>query len=204
MLLAHLLGQPIGERLLFKWIAEALRHTVGGVRIPQIQVQEPIVTGGVFVEPFERDGFAFVGVVDAAAARIVNFGKTRVNMPRAVTLAKRRNHRGVFETVLTQSARPTGAIESRLKRAVFAFEKRIRRDAAVIDDAVQDAGPTAKQRGARGQTRHIGRVTVVVAHAARGDSVDVGRGVAVITVTTQMIGPQRIDVEVKQAHKSGR
>ena len=104
---------------------------------------------------------------------------------------------------LLERRRQAGGRQAVAEPAIRPIDARVGARAAVVDHAGVDAEAAGHQRGARGQARRIRAVGVVEPHALRRDAVDVGRGVPVIPVAAEVVGPQGVEVEVENAHGLG-
>ncbi len=70
----------------------------------------------------------------------------------------------------------------------------------VVDDAGGGAESTAEKGGPAGEARGVGGVKVLEDEALGGELVDVGGGWAVVAVTSEVFWPERVDVDVEDAH----
>ena len=119
-----------------------------------------------------------------------------------VALAKGRDHRRVKAEVLKLTAQALG-VEDVAEVAELSLDLGLCGGTAVPDDAGLDTESSGIERRARRQARSIRRVTLLKDDALPGQSVDVGAGSAMVSVAAQVIGPQRIDVDIENSHKSG-
>jgi hypothetical protein len=71
----------------------------------------------------------------------------------------------------------------------------------VIDHTIVNSETTSEQRRPARQTGNIGRMHVIENGGVCSKLVDIRAGVAVIAVTAEMVGPQRIDVYIENAHR---
>ena len=70
----------------------------------------------------------------------------------------------------------------------------------VVVHPVANPERAGDQRRSARQARHVGGVHVGEACAPLGDGVDVRRGVAVVAVAAEVIGPHRVDVDPENPH----
>ncbi len=73
----------------------------------------------------------------------------------------------------------------------------------MIDHAVMNPESATEERGARGETGRIRNMAAIKLHAVCRHAVDTRAGCPVIAIAAEMIGPQRINIEVEDAHKRG-
>ncbi|OQA38216.1 MAG: hypothetical protein BWY52_03287 [Chloroflexi bacterium ADurb.Bin325] len=196
--LAHLLGQPRGQRIVLEGVAELRRRAVGRVRIPVVDVQEPVIRRRVALEPFQRGRRHIVRQLHAAEAGVVDLAPARMPPPGGVPLPEGADA-GRIEARGAQLGDPARAPHLVAEAAVAALVLQVRGDASVVDRAVMIAEPAGVQRGARGQARRIRHIAVLEPDALRGDPVEVGAGVPVIAVAAQVVGSQGVDVDIEDA-----
>ena len=85
--------------------------------------------------------------------------------------------------------------------ATLALGPEVGGEATVVHDAVADTEHAGDQRRATREAGHVRRVDVVEADTLGRDGVDVGAGVAVVAVAAEVVGAQRVDVDVEEAHE---
>ena len=95
-------------------------------------------------------------------------------------------------------------VQTRPELTIRPVDHRIRVSTAVIDHAIVDTEAAGQQRGPTRQAGHVRGMHVVEDGGIKGECVNVGAGVAVVAVAAQMIGPQGVDVDIKNAHESIR
>ena len=177
---------------------------VGSVRVPVVDVEIPVVAGGVVGEPAIDDGLDGLGGFHAALAGVVDFVEAGVEMPGGVALPERTDHGGV-EAELLKLAGEALVVEVVAEVAAGALDFGLGGGAAVSDHAGVDAEPARVEGGARRQAGGVGRVGSLEYHALAGKGVDGGAGVAMIAVAAEVVGAKAVDVDVKDAHGiSGR
>src|SRR5690606_17197810 len=194
--------EPGRERVVDEGVLHVHRHAVGRVRVPIIDVQEPIVGGGVPGHPFVNDGLDDLGRLHAALAGVVDFVEAGVEMPGRVALTEGADHRGVITAELELAGKAL-LVEEVAKVAPGALDLGLGGGAAVADHAGVDAEAPGIQGGARGQAGRVGGVAVFEHDALPGDPVDGGAGVAMVAVATEVVGTAGVDVDVEDAHGSG-
>ena len=197
--LADLFRKPGRQRLVGEWLAVATRCAVWRVRVPEVDVQEPVVLPGVARQPVERHRAHLVGALAAAFAGVVDLVEVGVPVPGGVALAEGTD-RCRAQAGLAQLPHPARAGKRRAELPAGPLDERVRRHAAVVDDAGVDAEAPGEEGGAAGQAGHVGGVAVVEAHALLGQPVDVRAGRAVVSVAAEMVGAQRVDVDREDAH----
>src|ERR1700691_5831860 len=70
----------------------------------------------------------------------------------------------------------------------------------MTDDAVMNSEAARDQRAARGTAWRIGRIHGLEPDRVARDSVDRRAGVAMVAVAAEMVGAQRIDIDIEQSH----
>ena len=197
--LPHLIGEPLGKRIVGERFTVFLGHAVGCVRIPIVDVKEPIVLGGVVGEPLSHHrGNLFCGF-HSAFAGIVNLVKAGVKLPGSVALSKGTDLGGVEAGVLELSWECV-QFDPIPEIAAVSLDKRIRCGATVADHTAVDAEHPRVKRGARRQAGGVGGVAIGETDGLAGEGVNVWRGVAVVAVASEMVGTQGVDVDVEDAH----
>jgi hypothetical protein len=199
--LAHLLRQPAGKRVVAKRLAELRGNAVGRVGIPQVHVQEPAVPRAVAPQPVVGDRRGLVGVLETHLADVVRLIEAGQPVVGRVTGRERADRRGA-QTGARQPPREAAAADARPVAPLRSVDEEVGGRAAVADDAGVDAEAAGQERGAAGQAGRVGRVAALEADSLGRDPVDVGARVAVMAVAAQVIGPQRVDVDVE--HPQGR
>ena len=91
-------------------------------------------------------------------------------------------------------------MQARPKFSTRAVDDRVSVGAAMIHDAVMNTKASGKQRGTAGQTWHITRMHVLKNARPTSYRVDVRTRLAMIAITTEVIGAQSVDVDIKYAH----
>jgi hypothetical protein len=197
---AHRFGVPGGHRIVGEGVPVLGRRVVGRVRVPQVHVQEPVVAAAAAVEPVERAGQHRIGALDPHAAHQVQcFLEAGVPPRRRVAERKARQRRRVI-AVPVEEPRPRRGRVATHEPALGPPRSQVGGDTAVVDDPVADPERAGDQRGAARQAGHVGRVDVVESDAVASERVDVRGRRAVVAVATDVIGAQRVDVEIQDAH----
>lgn len=159
------------------------------MRIPEVDVQEPVILCAAALQPVDRHGRHVISPVAAAEGGVVNLVEIRVPVPSRMPVAERADGRGV-QPGIAQAADPAGPAQGRLRGPAGALDKRIAGRAAVVDDTGMDPHPPAEQtRAARGAWC-VGDENIVEAHALSRDAIDVWAGGAVIAVAAQVVRAQ--------------
>ena len=197
--LEHVLCHPLGERRVGEGITEAFRCAVGRVRIPDINVQEPLFAAPVALQPVERQPRHLVGVFHAGLAGIDDLAEAGIPVPAAVPFAEARDCCGVIVEI-AQSAHPAFLVEGSRPSAFRALAEWLACRAAMADDAGAHAVPSAPQRGARGMAGHVGDINVLEAHAVARQAVDHRGRIAMVSVAAEMVAPEAVDVDVENVH----
>lgn len=198
----HGVGEPLGQGVVLEGIAVVSGHAVGGVRVPVVEVEEPVVLGGVFGEPLVGDGRDVFGGFYPAKAGVVDLVEAGVEPVGGVALAERRNHRSVIAEFLELPGEAL-LVEDVAETAGRALDLGLGGGAAVANDAGLDAEAAAIHGGAGRQAGGVTGEALPEKHALAGDGVDVGGGVAVVAVATEVVGAAGVDVDVEDAHGKG-
>ena len=198
--LQDIVGKPVGDRRVGERLAVVQRRAVVGVDVPEVEVQVPVVVGGVLVQPAVEHGLNGGDRFLAAVAGVVDFVEPGVELVGRVTLAEGRDHRGVIAQLLELPGEAVFFV-GRAEVAVRALAFGVRRRPAVAHHAGVDPEPALVKRGPRGQAGRVGAVDVVQPRAARRHRVDPRRGVAVVAVAAQVRGVEGVEVEVEDAHR---
>ena len=185
-----------------RMLRHAIEPVAGGfvdpVRVPVVDIEKEVVSVPV------RGGPAQYGLVDFVrrlGPRLqvggMKLGPAQPEPGRAVPRGEVGEADGVV-AVLPQPA--LHQLVPLVRAAVSLFEDlQLRSGAAVGDHAVVDPEP-AGDPAVPG--RHAGGIRAVVPvepHPLGGDFVDGGRGRPAVSVATQVVGPQTVDVEVDDA-----
>ena len=194
-----LLRQPAICRLVLERVAVALLHTIRRVRIPEIQVHEPVVVTPIPVDTIQHGQTDFVRRLLAALPRVVDLVEADVEMPGAVPLGERADTDGVI-TGFTQLAHPRVLRIATLEGAVAALRERIGLNATVVDDTVDDPELAGEERRTRRQTVHVGAAAVGKPNALGGDAIDFRGGIAMVALAAEVIGALGVYVYIENAH----
>ena len=79
---------------------------------------------------------------------------------------------------------------------------RIRIGSSVIDHAIMNAKPPCQQSRAARQTGRVRRMNVIEHHRRLRELIDIGRGISVISVATQVVRPQSINVYIQDSQRA--
>ena len=192
--LLYLFCQPVRQRVVGKWVAVLHGCAVGGMGVPVVDMQEPVIPLGVLFDPVQRQRGHVIRQFHPALAWIVGFTPAGVPPPRGVALAKRADgHR--IQTSLAQLGNPTGGLHPVAELAPRTLVEWVGCHPAVVDRPVMKTGPPAPQRRPRGQAGRIGDIAVVKAPPLAGNPIQVGAGVAVVAVAAQVVWAQGVDVD---------
>ena len=201
--LEQFVGDPVGQRRVGERVAVCKRRAIGRVRVPEVDVQVPLIAGGVFVEPFVHDGHDLLGRLPAAPGGVVHFVEAGVDMMGRMSLPEWRDHRSVKAEFLKLLGHAL-AIEPILKAAPGPFDFRLRGSAPVTDDPRLNAEPPAIQSRARRHAGRVGGVVIGKTHTLGPDRVNRRRRGAVIAVATQVGRRKCVDVDVEDSHGGHR
>ena len=140
-----------------------------------------------------------------APAGVHDLAEACVPMPGGVSIAERADRcRSV--ALLAEDGRESAQADTIVVRARGSFAAKGSSRPGVVYDAVSPADLTGPQGGTRRQARRVGDPAVGESNSFARDAVDVRTRVAVIPVTTQMVRPQAVDVDVKnvRGHRPAR
>src|SRR5687767_8800598 len=100
------------------------------MRVPEVDVQKPVVVLAVVADPFERDGRDLVGALEPASAGVVDLVEVGVPVPGGMAFAEGGDGDG-FDSEIAQAAHPARTAERRCEFSIAAFGERIGCGAAV-------------------------------------------------------------------------
>ena len=195
----NVFGVPGGQRVVGERVAEIGRTAVRRVRVPEVHMQEPAVVGAAPVQPVQHDLGHFVGELHPPLARVVHFVEVGVPVPGRVPFGEGADRGGV-EADVAERAHPAGFSQRRLETPFGPLHKGLRSRAAVVDHAVVNAETAAEKGRPTRHARGIGDVQVFETNTIGGQRIDVGAGGPVVSVAAEVVGAQRIDVDVKDSH----
>ena len=181
-------------------IAEGGGGAVGGVGVPHVDMQEPVVLLPVPLDPVDGDRGDLIRPLPSSGPVVVDLVEAAVEPVGRMPLGEGGDRDGV-------KPRPPELLEEigprklRPEPAGLSFEDLIPRRASVAHRAVVDAEKSGLQCAPGGQAGRVGAVVPVEPHAFPGDGVDVRGGIAEIPVAAEMIGAQ--GVEVKEDDSQG-
>ena len=198
--LANLLRKPTWQRLALEWVPVGLGRPVGGVRVPVVHVQEPVVLLGVAPDPLQCIRRDLIGDLSATRPGIVHLSEASVPVPRGVALAERTDCRCV-EAGAAQGAHPARPRIDVTEAAPGPLDEGVRCRAAVVHHPGVETAPPAPHRCTRGEARGIGIIAVLKAHSLPGQCIHVGAGIPMVAIAAQVIGSQRVDVDVQDPHR---
>ena len=176
---------------------------VGGVRIPEVDVEKPVVVASPAVEPVERARDDLVGPFASHAPHQVHGFHDPVVPPRSGMAERKAGDRSGIPPGPVELRRPRVGRQGANETTPAALRPQIGCQPAVVDHTVADTEHAGGQRRARRQARHVGRVDIFKADTPGRDRIDIGCGVAVISVAAEMVGPQSVDVDVEKTHGFG-
>ena len=102
-----------------------------------------------------------------------------------------------------ETAHPVLLSVLRDKIAAHTLVKHFRSGAPMINYSIVNTEPATEERRARGQAGRIRNVTAIKLHALRRHAVDAGARRPVIAIAAEMVGSQRIDIKIEDAHREG-
>ena len=168
------------------------------MRIPVVDVQEPVIFLPVPFEPVERQGGDVMRRFQPTLPGIVDFTPAGVPPPGRMPLPEGADrHRAEAEAF--QGGDPAGAIVVIAETAPGTFDERVSGSPPMVDHAGVNTEEPAPQRRARWQAGHVRGVAVFETGTLGGDPVDVGAGIAMVAVAAQVVGTQGVDVDEEDA-----
>ncbi len=199
MLLPDLGRDPRGQRIVREGVSVGRRSAVRRVDIPVVQMEEPVVVRRVLVHPLHHQRRDLLRRLRTALPGVVDFIEARVELPRGMALSKRTDH-GRVEADDLHFSRQAFIFDAVPEAPVAPLDKQVRRRASVSDHPAVNTEHAGVQGRPRGQTGRVAGVAVGETNPFRREGVDLRRGVAVIAITAQMVGTQRVNINVENTH----
>ena len=145
----QILGNPRIHRVVGKRVAEVLGMVVGGVGIPEVDVEEPVVVAAVGFQPAFGRGIHLVRVLQAVAARVVGFAEPVPDLVRRVPVRERADAGGVVAG-LPQGAGKGSLCQPGPKRASRSLRRHVSVQTPVVHHTGADAELAREQGSATG------------------------------------------------------
>ena len=199
--LTHLFGQPGRQRVVGEHVAEARGGAIGRVGVPHVDMEEPTGAVGVTVEPVTGGRRHLVGGLQAPGPQVEALVEPGVEVVGGVPLGESADGGGPHPHV-PEGAHPAVPGCLCLELTGGPFEGEVGGGAGVVDHTVTDAELPGGQGGARRQARRVRCIDTVEADTLGGQGVQVRTGGPVVPVTPEVVGPQRVDVEVDEVHRA--
>src|SRR5262245_37728546 len=99
------------------------------MRVPHVDVQEPLLRPRVSLDPVDGDWRNFIGALEPAPARVEDLIESGIPVKRRVPLTKGAD-RGCFQACVAQTAHPAGLADRVAEAARVTVRKRLGRNAA--------------------------------------------------------------------------
>ena len=127
--------------------------------------------------------------------------EARIPMKGGVTLSKTRNTASP-KSCPFKTRRKAVQLHFGPKFPLRTSNHRIRIGSSVIDHAIMNAKPPCQQSRAARQTGRVRRMNVIEHHRRLRELIDIGRGISVISVATQVVRPQSINVYIQDSQRA--
>jgi hypothetical protein len=166
-------GEPLGRRFALERGFVFERRRVRSVRVPEVDVEVPVLLRGVVVEPpfgVRRDDVGGFAPVAAGVAPLV---EPVEDVPGGVTSRERTDERRPVAR-LRERRRPGPVLVASVEDATASAGAGIGVAAAVVDDAGMRPEARGEHRRPRGKTRRVRGVVVREPTAVVGETVDRG------------------------------
>lgn len=163
-------------------------------------MQKPILLFPMARNPIGGDRIHLIRVFQPAFAGVIGFMEPVNDLVGRMALGEGTDAHSMITCVPERGAECLERV-SRTETASVAFGVQVGAFTAMIYNACEGTGSAAEKGGSAGQTRRVGGKQPREANTLRCQLIDARRGVPVIAVAAQMIGAQRIDIDVKNTHK---
>ena len=152
MPLGHLSRDPRRDGLVFEGVSVLQGSAVRRMRVPQVDVQEPVVTAALAAEPVDREWRDLIGGLAPVGPQIEDLIESRVPVERRVPLGERADRRAP-QPGPAQQVWPRAVGQPGLAAPVGVRREQLGPPTTVVDHAVGDAETSGEQGGPGRQAR---------------------------------------------------